>query len=53
VELECRKLGLLLNAVNEKTLRLAPALLVNIDQVKRCAEIIEDAIKEVKKGLNK
>ena len=53
VELECRKLGLLLNAVNENTLRLAPALIVNIEQVKRCAEIIEDAIKNVKKGLNK
>jgi acetylornithine aminotransferase len=53
VELECRKLGLLLNAVNENTLRLAPALIVNIEQVKRCAEIIEDAIKKVKKGLSK
>ena len=53
VELECRKLGLLLNAVNENTLRLAPALIVNIDQVKRCAEIIDDAIKNVKKGLKK
>ena len=53
VELECRKLGLLLNAVNENTLRLAPALIVNIEQVKRCAEIIEDAIKKVQKGLNK
>ena len=53
VELECRKLGLLLNAVNENTLRLAPALIVNIDQVKRCAEIIDDAIRNVKKGLNK
>jgi acetylornithine aminotransferase len=53
VELECRKLGLLLNAVNEDTLRLAPALIVNIDQVKRCAEIIDDAIRNVKKGLKK
>jgi acetylornithine aminotransferase len=53
VELECRKLGLLLNAVTENTLRLAPALIVNIEQVKRCAEIIEDAIKNVKKGLIK
>jgi acetylornithine aminotransferase len=53
VELECRKFGLLLNAVTENTLRLAPALIVNIEQVKRCAEIIEDAIKKVKKGLNK
>jgi acetylornithine aminotransferase len=53
VELECRKLGLLLNAVNEDTLRLAPALTVNIDQVKRCAEIIDDAIRNIKKGLKK
>ena len=53
VELECRKLGLLLNAVNENTLRLAPALIVNIDQVKRCAEIIDDAIRNIKKGLKK
>ena len=53
VELECRKLGLLLNAVNENTLRLAPALIVNIEQVKRCAEIIDDAIRNVKNGLKK
>jgi acetylornithine/N-succinyldiaminopimelate aminotransferase len=53
VELESRKLGLLLNAVNDNTLRLAPALIVNIDQVKRCAEIIDDAIRNVKKGLKK
>jgi len=53
VELECRKLGLLLNAVSENTLRLAPALIVNIDQVKRCAEIMDDAIRNVKKGLKK
>jgi len=53
VELECRKLGLLLNAVNENTLRLAPALIVNIDQVKRCTEIIDDAIRNVKKGFKK
>ena len=50
VELECRKMGLLLNAVNEKTLRLAPALIVNFEQVKRCSEIIDDAIKNVKKS---
>jgi len=53
VELECRKLGLLLNAVNENTLRLAPALIVNIDQVKRCAEIMDDAIRNIKKGFKK
>jgi acetylornithine aminotransferase len=52
VELECRKMGLLLNAVNEKTLRLAPALIVNFEQVKRCSEIIDDAIKSVKKSGN-
>ena len=50
VELECRKMGLLLNAVTEKTLRLAPALIVNFEQVKRCSEIIDDAIKNVKKS---
>ena len=53
VELECRKMGLLLNAVTEKTLRLAPALIVNIEQVKRCSEIIDDAIKSVKKSGDK
>lgn len=53
VELECRKMGLLLNAVTEKTLRLAPALIVNIEQVKRCSEIIDDAIKSLKKKGNK
>lgn len=53
VELECRKMGLLLNAVTEKTLRLAPALIVNIEQVKRCSEIIDDAIKSLKKSGNK
>jgi len=53
VELECRKMGLLLNAVTEKTLRLAPALIVNIEQVKRCSEIIDDAIKSAKKSGNK
>ena len=51
VENECRNLGLLINAVTEDTLRIAPALIVNIEQVKRCAEIIDDAIKNVtKKG---
>jgi acetylornithine aminotransferase len=53
VELECRKMGLLLNAVTENTLRLAPALIVNIEQVKRCSEIIDDAIRNVKKSGNK
>lgn len=53
VELECRKMGLLLNAVTEKTLRLAPALIINIEQVKRCSEIIDDAIKSLKKSGNK
>ena len=50
VENECRQLGLLINAVTEDTLRIAPALIVNIEQVKRCAEIIDDAIKNVTKN---
>ena len=49
VENECRDLGLLINAVTEDTLRIAPAFIVNIEQVKRCAEIIDDAIKNVSK----
>ena len=49
VEAECKNLGLLLNAVTEETLRIAPAFIVNIEQVQRCAEIIEDAIKNVSK----
>ena len=50
VENECRQLGLLINAVTEDTLRIAPALIVNIEQVKRSAEIIDDAIKNVTKN---
>ena len=49
VEAECKNLGLLINAVTEDTLRIAPAFIVNIEQVQRCAEIIEDAIKYVSK----
>lgn len=49
VEAECQNLGLLINAVTEDTLRIAPAFIVNINQVQRCAEIIEDAIKNVSK----
>ena len=49
VEAECKNLGLLINAVTEETLRIAPAFIVNIEQVQRCAEIIEDAIKNVSK----
>ena len=49
VEAECKNLGLLINAVTDDTLRIAPAFIVNIEQVKRCAEIIEDAIKNVSK----
>lgn len=49
VEAECKNLGLLINAVTEDTLRIAPAFIVNIEQVQRCAEIIEDAIKNVSK----
>ena len=49
VEAECTNLGLLINAVTDDTLRIAPAFIVNIEQVQRCAEIIEDAIKNVSK----
>lgn len=49
VEAECKNLGLLINAVTDDTLRIAPAFIVNIEQVQRCAEIIEDAIKNVSK----
>ena len=49
VEVECKNLGLLINAVTDDTLRIAPAFIVNIEQVQRCAEIIEDAIKNVSK----
>ena len=49
VEAECKNFGLLINAVTYDTLRIAPAFIVNIEQVKRCAEIIEDAIKNVSK----
>ncbi len=49
VEAECKNLGLLINAVTDDTLRIAPAFIVNIEQVQRCAEIIEDAIKYVSK----
>ena len=49
VEAECKNLGLLINAVTDDTLRIVPAFIVNIEQVQRCAEIIEDAIKNVSK----
>ena len=44
VELECQKLGLLLNAVKDDTLRLAPPLIVDSNQISRAVEIINDAI---------
>lgn len=50
VEAECRKNGLLINAVTADTLRLAPALIVNIEQVQRCVEIIDDSIKSLNKS---
>jgi acetylornithine aminotransferase len=54
LEKECRKLGLLVNSVNDKTLRIAPPLIVNLDQIKRCAEIIHDAIDNLMKlGIKK
>ncbi|MEY2827683.1 MAG: hypothetical protein RLZZ183_802 [Actinomycetota bacterium] len=44
VEQECQKLGLLINAVKEDTLRIAPPLIVDSQQISRSVEIIEDAI---------
>ena len=44
VEHECQKLGLLINAVKEDTLRIAPPLIVDSQQISRSVEIIEDAI---------
>ncbi|MEY3470645.1 MAG: hypothetical protein RLZZ575_1105 [Actinomycetota bacterium] len=44
VEQECQNLGLLINAVKEDTLRIAPPLIVDSQQISRSVEIIEDAI---------
>lgn len=44
VEKQCQKLGLLINAVKDNTLRIAPPLIVDSEQVKRAIEIIEDSI---------
>jgi acetylornithine aminotransferase len=44
VEQECQKLGLLINAVKEDTLRIAPPLIVDSQHISRSVEIIEDAI---------
>ena len=44
VEQESQKLGLLINAVKEDTLRIAPPLIVDSQQISRSVEIIEDAI---------
>ena len=50
LENECKNMGLLLNAVTENTIRLAPALIVNMEQVTRCVEIIVDAINSLEKA---
>ena len=44
IEIQCQKLGLLLNAVKDDTLRLAPPLIVDSQQITRAVEIITDAI---------
>lgn len=44
IEIQCQKLGLLLNAVKDDTLRLAPPLIVESQQITRAVEIINDAI---------
>lgn len=46
------KLGLLTKATHDYSLRLAPALVINEDQVKEAASIIAEGVK-VLEGLNK
>ncbi|MFM9129658.1 MAG: acetylornithine transaminase, partial [Actinomycetes bacterium] len=50
IEIQCQKLGLLLNAVKDDTLRLAPPLIVDYQQITRAVEIINDAIDLVVKS---
>jgi len=50
IEIQCQKLGLLLNAVKDDTLRLAPPLIVESQQITRAVEIINDAIDLVVKS---
>jgi len=50
IEIQCQKLGLLLNAVKDDTLRLAPPLIVDSQQITRAVEIINDAIDLVVKS---
>ncbi len=47
VEIECQNQGLLINAVKDNVLRIAPPLIVDSVQVTRAAEIIEDSIFKV------
>ena len=49
IESECQKMGLLLNAVKDDTLRIAPPLIVDSQQINRAVEIIDDAINVVLK----
>lgn len=49
IESECQKMGLLLNAVKDDTLRIAPPLIVDSQQINRAVEIIDDAINIVLK----
>lgn len=50
IEIQCQKLGLLLNAVKDDTLRLAPPLIVDSQQIIRAVEIINDSIDLVTKS---
>ena len=47
VEQDCQSLGLLINAVKENVLRIAPPLIVDSTQITRAAEIIDEAILKV------
>lgn len=49
VEKQCQKLGLLVNAVKDDTLRIAPPLIVDAQQINRGIEIIDDSVELVLK----
>ena len=53
IEKECQKLGMLVNAVSENVIRIAPPLIISEEHVYRAVEILDDAINIVKRiGVN-
>ena len=49
IEKECQKLGMLVNAVSENVIRIAPPLIISEEHVNRAVEILDDAINIVKR----